>query len=322
MTWLAWRQHRRQALYALAALVALAAVIVPTGLKMYDALADTGLATCLDGLGDGEFVPVPAATACEQLSRTFTNAYSAWQLPVVLLVLLPALVGLFFGAPLVAREVEQGTHRLVWTQGVTRLRWSAVKLTMIGLGAIAVALAHSALTTWWLTPLALAMRGTGRFGFPFFDLYGPAPVAYTLFAVALGVLAGTITRKVLPAMAITLFGFIGARTAVTIFARPRYQPAAELSFPATTDRMPNPARGDWILVNNVYDGTGRLVDPNGIRICPPAASGCDTLGLVNRWTVQPGDRFWLFQTVEAGIFVVVAVVLAYVAVRIVRRRLS
>ena len=50
---------------------------------------------------------------------------------------LPALIGLFWGAPLIARELEAGTHRLVWNQSVTRGRWLAVKLGLIGLAAAA-----------------------------------------------------------------------------------------------------------------------------------------------------------------------------------------
>ena len=38
----------------------------------------------------------------------------------------------FWGAPLVTRELEAGTHRLVWNQSVTRTRWLATKLGLIG----------------------------------------------------------------------------------------------------------------------------------------------------------------------------------------------
>ena len=57
----------------------------------------------------------------------FTNQYSSMMFIGILLLLLPLLIGLFWGAPLVSREVEHGTHRLVWTQGVSRRRWAAVK---------------------------------------------------------------------------------------------------------------------------------------------------------------------------------------------------
>src|SRR5262249_48023194 len=44
---------------------------------------------------------------------------------------LPLLVGAFIGAPLVARELDQGTYLLAWTQGVPRQRWLLTKLAML-----------------------------------------------------------------------------------------------------------------------------------------------------------------------------------------------
>ena len=69
------------------------------------------------------------------------------------LLVVPALIGLFWGAPLVARELETGTYRLVWTQGVTRTRWIAIKLAVVGLASMAVAGLFSLMVTWWSSPL-------------------------------------------------------------------------------------------------------------------------------------------------------------------------
>jgi ABC-type transport system involved in multi-copper enzyme maturation permease subunit len=67
--------------------------------------------------------------------------------------LVPALIGAFWGAPLVARELENGTHRLAWNQSVPRRRWLAVKLTVLGLAAMAVAGTLSTLLTWATAPV-------------------------------------------------------------------------------------------------------------------------------------------------------------------------
>ena len=48
---------------------------------------------------------------------------------VNLTIAAPLVLGLFWGAPLIAREIETGTHTLVWTQGVSRRRWLAGKLS-------------------------------------------------------------------------------------------------------------------------------------------------------------------------------------------------
>ena len=56
-----------------------------------------------------------------------------------LVLVVPVLIGMFWGAPLIARELETGTFRLAWTQSVSRVRWLLVKLGLVGLAAIVVA---------------------------------------------------------------------------------------------------------------------------------------------------------------------------------------
>ena len=46
MIWLVWRQHRKQALFALLGLAALAAFVVPTGMQMHGAFERAGLDDC------------------------------------------------------------------------------------------------------------------------------------------------------------------------------------------------------------------------------------------------------------------------------------
>lgn len=325
MIWLTWRQHRQQALFALIGLAVLAAVLVPTGLQMYNALDDTGLAACLRKLGTAEFVSTEQTAVCDAADAKFESAYGNRMIPAVLLVVLPMLVGLFWGAPVVAREVEHGTHRLVWTQSVTRLRWAVVKFGLVGAGATAVAVAYALLTAWWITPLTMAAR-TGRFEFPFYDLHAPVAVAYTLFAVALGIAAGTLRRKVLPAMAITLVAFLVARVVVLVGARPRFQSPLERRFPVTTTMVPNEALGDWTLSDGVYSQRGDLIAPNSRSLCEPAEGSAGPMppecAGYNLATYQPGSRFWLFQYLETAIFVVLAAALLAFAIQQVRRRIA
>jgi hypothetical protein len=320
MIWLTWRQHRKQLLFLLAVLAALAALLVPVGLRMHSALTDTGLAACIRGLGGSEWLPLASMGDCEDASQAFSNRYAWAQLPAVLLMLFPLLLGMFFGAPLVAREVEQGTHRLVWTQGITRQRWFATKLALFIAGAVVISVAYTLLTTWWLDPVSGSIDS--RFAFPFFDLYGVVPIGYALFAIALGVFAGTVSRKTLSAMALTLVGFVAVRVAVITLARPNFMRPLERKFPVETEVVPNRWVDDWIMSNDVYDAQGNLVASGSIRLCPERAQAQCGSTDVNVWTYQPGSRFWLFQYLETGIFVALAAVLILLAVRQVRRRIS
>ena len=70
---------------------------------------------------------------------------------------LPALIGACWGAPLVARELETGTFRLAWNQSVTRTRWLAVKLAVVGLTTMAVTEGLSLMQAWWAAPLAVSL---------------------------------------------------------------------------------------------------------------------------------------------------------------------
>lgn len=303
MIWLTWRQHRRQALFTLIGLIVLAALMIPTGLAMRNTVADLGLNDC--ALGEAE----PTQTvmdSCGAALNQFGAQHGALFMVGVLFLFVPLLVGLFWGAPLVAREVEHGTHRLVWTQGVGRRRWALVKLAFVGAAALAAGAVYGLGMSWWAAPLTLT---DSRFGAFSFDMQGLAPIGYTLFAVALGIFAGTIWPRVLPAMAIALAGFVGLRVAITLLARPHY-------LPALTHTIPD--RGA------VFDGNWQLarefVDANGTPIVPDAQGNMAFgPGVYVKELYQPADRYWLFQGIETGIFIALAVLLLLLTIQQIRR---
>jgi hypothetical protein len=327
MIWLTWRQHRKQAFFTLLGFAALAALMVPIGLSMRHSFSDLGLTDCARQLAAADVTPA-SQEACEAGYRRFSNRYGSLNLLAVLLLTLPVLVGLFWGAPLVAREVEHGTHRFVWTQGVGRTRWALVKFGLVGAGALLAAICYGLGMSWWVDPLTEA-ASEGRLGMIVFDLQGVVPIGYTLFAVALGIFAGTVWKRMLPAMGITLAAFIGVRAAVEVLVRPHYQPARTLTFPIENVSEPQMDRGDWILSQGIRDAGGTMVAPDTRIMCPPGGTGptgqaCGAeLGLkpgAYNWQLyQPADRFWLFQGIETGIFVALALLLLYLAVRRVRR---
>jgi hypothetical protein len=324
MTWLVWRQHRQQALAAVVALLAVALFLVPTGRQMRAAFDDLGLGACLRATPQTELVT--ADSGCLPPSEEFSGRFQSLGLASLLLLFLPALVGLFWGAPLVARELEHGTHRLVWTQGVTRLRWATVKLALVGGGVVLVAATYALLVGWWIAPLNDA---TGyRFTWLFFDQQGPVLVGYALFALALGVLAGTLTGKVLPAMAVTLGGFLATRGAVALLLRPRFLPPRRRAYPivGASPTESNPLTGDWVITRGVYSAQGvKLTPGSGAQVAcdQTAAAQCAAkygAGAYNQDLFQPADRFWLFQGIETALFVALAVVLVLVAIHLIRRR--
>ena len=143
----------------------------------------------------------------------------------------PVLVGVFWGAPLIARELETGTFRLVWTQSVTRARWLAVKLLVVGFASVAVTGLLSLIVTWWSNPiygLSLTSPATpNRFDLLLFGTGWLAPLGYAAFGFMVGVTAGLLFRRTLPAMGVTLAVFAAMRIGVTYWVRPYFMSPVE-----------------------------------------------------------------------------------------------
>ena len=221
MIWLTWRQARAQTAMMGAALAVLAVVLLLTGPGLADEYSE-GIAACTAQGGD-----------CSGFVDRFFTDHQDLALAVTAVVLVvPALVGIFWGAPLIARELEAGTHRLVWNQSVTRTRWLAVKLGLIGLAAIAAAGLLSFAVDWWADPIDTAAAANGSFSRmepPLFGTRGIVPIGYAVFAFALGVTVGMLVRRTIAAMAITLAVFVAVQIAMPHLVRPH------LSTPTTTN---------------------------------------------------------------------------------------
>lgn len=323
MTWLTWRQHRIEAIIVGAALTVLAVLLIVTG---------RDIATTYQQLGVGACIANPGLnTSCPDIVDAFRQQFEPLVAAVPWLNFVPVLVGILVGAPLVARELEHGTHRLAWTQSVTRRRWLAVKLALVLGGALLASALLTALLTWWRGPFN---QLDGNFTPNTFDFEGTAPLAYMAFALALAIAAGTLLRRAIPAMVVTLAGFLAARLPIEFFARPHYQPPLTATFDILQGNSPA-GRADWVFDAGVADSTGRHVDFRQIfDLCNPGgpgAGGADKQsifqcahdhGFLSYVTYQPADRLWLFQGIETAIFALAALGLLALAVWWVRRHIS
>jgi hypothetical protein len=212
-----WRQFRTQAVVGGAGLVALGIIFLITGPHLVS-IYDTALAQCRASGG--------ASSDC---NNPVVSTYSKLQvLATALVLIVPVLIGMFWGAPLIARELETGTFRLAWTQSVSRMRWLLVKLGLVGLASAAVGGLLSLMVTWWYSPIDKVNQD--RFGAAAFGLHGFVPAGYALFAFALGATTGLLFRRTLPAMAVTLVGFVAARLTVAYWVRPHFMTPVTKSF--------------------------------------------------------------------------------------------
>jgi hypothetical protein len=203
MIWMSWRQQRAGVLAALGALAVVGAVLAVTGVHLSH-LYDT-YRSC-------------SGFTCGSAFSAVDTSYPHVRLIGPLLMIAPALAGVFWGAPLVAREVESGTFRLAWVQGVSRGRWLTCRLVVAGAATATLVGALTAAFGWWAIPIDRIEHN--RIDPAVFGQRGFVPVAYALFAFALGVALGTMIRRTLAAMALTLVGFTVVRLITQIFVRP------------------------------------------------------------------------------------------------------
>jgi ABC-type transport system involved in multi-copper enzyme maturation permease subunit len=334
MIWLTWRQFRGAATMLYAALALLAAILLLTGPGLADDYS-AGIAACTAQAG-----------GCSDFVQHFFADNRGGFLAVTAIVLvLPALVGLFWGAPLISRELEAGTHRLVWSQSITRTRWLAVKLGLTGLAATAAAGLGSLAVTWWSSPIDKAAADFPRMEPLLFGARGIVPVAYAAFAFALGVTVGMLVRRTVPAMAITLVVFVAAQVAMPLLVRAHLLPPTRSVVVITSSnldglqaRQNGPIRvmakatdpGAWVLSSHTVDASGRAVDSVPLSPasgpCAPAQKGLATclaeierLGYRQQVTYQPAGHFWPLQWIESGIYAALALALAGVCFWRIRR---
>ena len=305
MIWLAWRQARAQILLASGLLAVVLLILITT---------------------HGHIARTPEAD--------LTTAYQSLRLLGTALIGVPALIGAFWGAPLLARELELGTHRLAWTQGITRRRWLATKLGVLGTAAAITTAAFALTFTWWSAPF----DATGnRIGTANFGQRGIAPIAYALFAVALGTLCGAVIRRTLPAMVATLTGFVVVRFSFQLVVRPHLLNTVVLTQPLSLFGPGDSATrtGTWVLSTKILDAGGHPLSRSAadellVRSCnltrssaPEAWSKCASqLGVRDVVRGHPASQFWTLQLWEAAAFGALTIALVIACFWWVRHRTS
>jgi hypothetical protein len=123
------------------------------------------------------------------------------------LLAIPAVVGMFAGAPLLAREYQSGTIRYIRAQGLSPDHWLGGTLILTGTVIAAQAVCVGVLHNWVLSLQGyqpeLIFNNTS-------DSQFPTLPAWCLFAYALGVACGALIRRTLPAIAAFLLCYCGA----------------------------------------------------------------------------------------------------------------
>jgi hypothetical protein len=334
--WLTWRQFRVNAAVVSAGLLAVAAALLLTGPHLADVHHEDA-ASFLDWI------------AAQRIDKALYTA------GVAAGYVLPALIGAFWGAPMIARELEAGTHRLVWGQTVSRYRWLATKLCVGMLGAVIASGILGLATTWWAHPIDKAVNArtesdvSGVFQLPrlvpeLFASRGIAPIGYAVLAFALGVLAGALVRRTVPAMAVTLAAYVVIQVVMATMVRPHLVAPVETSTviapgsihgimgrgpdgPIEALDVGSAQPGAWVLVNETIDSGGEVAqsfdkwvadclgpprtDPTDVDT--PEKKACydrlESEGYQQHLSYQPASHYWALQWRETGVLAGLAALL-------------
>lgn len=294
MIWVVWRRQRTESLVTVGLLVLLAALLVPTGIEMASAFDRDGIAACL-GVEPGQ--------ACGQAISSFNARFDSLNSFIAWLTIVPGLIGVLLAAPLVL-ELEQRTHRLAWTQSVSRARWLAGKLGLAIAVALAASLAFTLLVTWWRAPI---VRLEGRMDSSVFDSEGTVVFGYTLFALGLAAAVGVVWRRAVASLVVGFVGYFAVRIFVDTWLRQRLlSPLTATTHLLTGNRL-NHA---WILDQYPSDRLGHHVQiPFALCGPPPVGGGKPQIGdclaqhgIFMHVVYQPASRFWALQGIETACF--------------------
>jgi hypothetical protein len=325
MVWVTWRQHRFALTGVAMLLGGLAVYVWLVGRQLHHAYA--AASACHPA---GSPVCSVLASSFQNMDVQLSNGF-VWQ-PV------PALIGAFLGAPLLARELETGTFRYAWTQGFGRRRWTLAKLVLLATTVTAAAGAFSVLLSWYYQPYfapgnqdkfltALSPLASGLF-----DLRGIAFAAWTLTAFAIGALAGVLIRRVVAAIVATLVAYAGLALAAATFLRQHY-------LHALISRNIN-VPGNALVLSQWWTKGGQFAfgrAPINLleRICPPPPpkagpgnfSKSDFVtqclsrhGYTQLTSYQPASRFWTFQLIEGSWLLALSLLLIGLTLWLVHRR--
>ena len=339
MTRVTWLQHRFMIFGVLSLVSCLALYMFVMGPQIHAMYARYVVNGCPFNLAN-------AANCAGIQSQLGHSAITITFIDIALHVL-PVVVGMFVGAPLIAREFESGTYRFTWTQGMPRTTWLTLKLTLLALVVI--------VSTSLLGLLAHSFAGPYNamgLGSPWvsgqFDITPLLLPAWALFGLTLGTFIGALLKRTVSAMAVT--GALAGGVVIAVFWKvdhlllsvgPRVMKASPVGLnwgtlnasaaPISVGRpLHAPPLGSW-LVNGWYTGAdGRHLTTPAIKTLLQSSYSGNQKNQPMTWLVQhhdtfwvsyqPANRFWAFESVEAVVLVGVAVALAWGTSLLIRRR--
>ncbi|MFI9629100.1 hypothetical protein [Streptomyces sp. NPDC052042] len=234
------------------------------------------------------------------------------------MMVLPAILGLFVAGPMIGRELESGTYRLAWTQSVPPARWLAAKLAVPAVLTLAGVGVLSAVCAWAWSRTDRTYYPIDWYGRAAYGSMGTVPVGYALCMLALGALAGLVLRRTVAAMVTTVIGY-GVLVAALNAVRNDLWPTLTHTFRlGHTDMLPDgavPVAWGWLTA----DG-GRLPEDTCLSWGADFKQCLAERHITGSYAeYHPASHFWPLQLVETGILLALAALAVVLAFRALRR---
>jgi hypothetical protein len=329
MTWVTWRRFRTRVVLLALFMLMLTFFMIMTLHGYHDAVAKCGTQA-------GMSFPETACARMVHRAESHANYVSMG------IGLLPFLVGLMLGAPLVASEIENRTNRLAWSQGITRTRWLLSGWLTIAVPVVIAMSLFGLIVQWWASHVVTSSAfGAGLIQNTAFDISGVAPIAFSVFALSCGTCFGVASRRFLSPylgtfvalfavaefMYVKIFPTLAPRMAVaatsygtntdlpsSLGPSPRYvgygfRPSPGIPAPTNTSST------NWIVQHCA-------ATTNAGQTLPGNSSYMKCLNINHVQAInfyQPESHYWILQWREAGIYLVLAAALLGLSVWMVGR---
>ena len=293
MIWVTWRQHRAMLISLMAVLGAISVFLFVMGLWIHRNFSV--LMACA----------AKTPNNCGILNQSFNSTdWTMANTVSILMTLAPALIGAFTGAAVFAKELETGTFRYAWTQGIGRVRWTIAKLALLGVVIAVLTWAFTQLFAWFFAPFLQQQDTLTVLSWGVFETRGVAFAAWCLAAFAIGAFLGMLIRRTVGAMAATMGVYLGLQL-LTWGVLSRHYPVS-------------------LVTSNASLFSGGFSSRNGLPSFTPNTSpwvlSTWNVGRTQWWRYIPVTRFWPMQFFEAGWLLVLAVLLVAATVWLVQRR--
>jgi hypothetical protein len=318
LVWLTWRQHRTAIMASTALIAALTGSILYVADRIATINQQCGNAVCPDNTT--QYAALHGSFGLLQVSSYLT----------ITVRFLPLLIGMFLGVPMLAREHEQRTLLLAWSQDITPQRWLWTKLTVLA-GLTAALTAAAAGACDHLAHVLSTAADQSLFAGSAFQVTGMLPLTLSVVWLLVGVALGAAIRRTLPAAFTALVGYI-ALFVLVLWRYPTFRTPLTTTMPVSGGRQ----RGVGFDPNSLRIGTasGELVDAAGRQIpdstlnaiCPPPPGPSDASNqclvehhIYNRIQYQPGSRIPEFHLILTGGYLAIGAVAAAAIWWLIRR---